>query len=267
LDAGTLKLQRRHFHLKPLIEEISVGFQEPASAKQLTFNVDVGDHVVHTDPMLLQRIVQNLVENAFRYTPTGGITITTRLVDNKVSLSVADTGIGISIVHRICSLLNMSLRVESDLGKGSVFTVGIEPGDSAQVVQQDVGNGVFPPILDNMFVLVIDDEEDIRFSMEGVLEVWGCTVMVAESGKEAVQQLIEYGSCPDAVITDFRLKDNETGTQALELISKHCQTRVPAIIITGDIAPDRLLEIDKLDLPVLHKPCNADQLQHYLHSI
>jgi len=200
-----------------------------------------------------------------------------------VSLSVADTGIGIpekngrdrdkglglglSIVQRICSLLNMPLRVESELGKGSEFIVGIKLGDSSKVVQQDVRNSVFPSILDNMFVLVVDDEEDIRFAMEGLLEIWGCTVMVAESGREAVQQLIEYGSCPDAVITDFRLKDNETGAQALELICKHCQTKVPAIIITGDIAPDRLLEIDKLNLPVLHKPCNADQLQHYLHSI
>ncbi len=297
LDAGTLKLQRRHFYLKPVIEEVAAGFHEMTSGKQITFNVDVDDHVVHSDPMLLNRILQNLIENAFRYTKVGSVTITTRLVNNEVSVSVADTGVGIpeqkqnrifdefvqlnnpgrdrdkglglglSIVHRICNLLNMPLSVESEEGKGSVFTVGIELGDSAQVVQQDVRNSVLPSILEDMFVLVIDDEEDILFAMEGLLEVWGCTVMVANSGREAVQQLIEFDSCPDAVITDFRLKDNETGGEALELIRKHCQAKVPAIIITGDIAPDRLSEIDKLNLPVLHKPCNADQLQHYLRSI
>ena len=153
------------------------------------------------------------------------------------------------------------------MGKGSVFTIGIKLGDSSQVVQQALRNSVFPSILDDMFVLVIDDEEDVLIAMEGLLEVWGCTVMVAGSGIEAVQQLAEYGTCPDAVITDYRLNDNETGSDALELICRHCQTKIPAIIITGDIAPDRLLEINKLDLPVLHKPCNADQLQHYLRSI
>jgi len=286
LDAGTLKLERQHFYLKPLIEEISVGFNELTSG-----------HIVHTDPMLLKRIMQNLVENAFRYTQSGSVTITARSEDRRVFLSVIDTGIGIpeqkqnrifeefvqlnnpgrnrnkglglglSIVHRICNLLNMPLSVESESGKGSEFTVSIELGDRSKVIQQDVRNSVFPSILDEMFVLVIDDEEDVLVAMQGLLEVWGCTVMVASSGKQAVQQLIEYDSCPDAVITDYRLKGNETGGDALKLISKHCQAKVPAIIITGDIAPDRLLEIDKLNLPVLHKPCNADQLQHYLRSV
>jgi len=297
LDAGTLKLRQRHFHLKPLVEDLSVGFHELTSGKPLTLKVDVEDHVVHTDPMLLNRIIQNLVENAVRYTRNGSVTITTKLVDGTVSLSVADTGIGIpekkrnqifeefvqlnnpgrdrnkglglglSIVHRICNLLKLPLNVESEVGKGSIFTVDIELGDCSLVVQQDVRNSVFPSILDDMFVLVIDDEEDILIAMEGLLEVWGCTVMIASSGKEAVQQLIEYESCPDAVITDYRLSGNETGGDALELIRKHCQAKVPAIIVTGDIAPDRLLEIEKLNLPVLHKPCNADQLQQYLRSI
>jgi len=297
LDAGTLKLRQRHFHLKPLVEEISVGFLELTSEKQLTLEVNVDDHVVYSDPALLNRVIQNLVENAIRYTREGGLTITTRLVEDKVSLSVIDTGIGIpeekqdrifeefvqlnnhgrdrnkgiglglSIVHRICHLLKMPLSVKSEQQKGSAFTIGIEIGDASQIVQPDVRNSVFPSLLDDLFVLIIDDEEEILVALEGLLEVWGCTVMVASSGKEAVQQLIEYDSCPDAVITDYRLKGNETGGDALALIRKHCQAKVPAIIVTGDIAPDRLLEIDKLNLPVLHKPCNADQLQHYLRSI
>ena len=297
LDAGTLKLQRRHFQLKPFIEEALVGFNEMTSGQPISINVDVGEHVVYSDPMLLNRVIQNLVENAIRYTPNGSVTITSRLVGKEVSISVEDTGIGIpekkrnrifeefvqlnnpardrdkglglglSFVHRICNLLDMPLSVESELGKGSVFTVSIALGDCSQLVQPDVRNSVLPSILDGMFVLVIDDEEDILVAMEGLLQVWGCTVMVAGSGKEAVQQLIEYDSCPDVVITDFRLKDNETGADALEQVFKYCQATVPAIIITGDIAPDRLMEIDRLNLPVLHKPCNADQLQHYLSAI
>jgi len=297
LDAGTLKLRQQHFYLKPIIDDLSVGFNELIVGKQLTLLVDVDDHVVYSDPILLNRIVQNLVENAFRYTQAGSVTVATELVDSKVVLSVTDTGMGIpeekrnrifeefvqlnnpgrdrnkglglglSIVSRICSLLNMPLNVESELGKGSVFSIGIELGDISQVVKQDARNSVFPSTLDGMFVLVIDDEEDIRISMEGLLCVWGCTVMVASSGKEAVQQLIEYGSCPNALITDYRLQDNETGADALALVRKHCKTKVPAIVITGDIAPDKLLEIDKLNLPVLHKPCNADQLQTYLRSV
>jgi len=91
--------------------------------------------------------------------------------------------------------------------------------------------------------------------------------MVASSGAESAQQIEEYGSCPNAIITDYRLQNNETGADALALIREHCQVDIPAIVITGDISPDRLLEIDKLNLPVLHKPCSATQLLTCLQKI
>jgi len=297
LDAGTLKLNQQHFHLKPLISNLAIELVELTNSKNLALTIEVDDVVVFTDPLLLGRVVRNLVNNAVRYTHTGGVTLSTKQQDDKIILSVCDTGrgipreqkerifdefvqlnnpgrdrskglgLGLSIVRRICQLLDMTLQVESVEGQGSEFTVDLPVGDKTEVVRPEVSATVTPYVFDGVFVLVIDDEEEIQLSMEGLLGEWGCTVMVAGSGNEAVKQLIEFESCPHAIITDYRLQDNETGEQALKLVNEHCGANIPAIIITGDIAPERLVEIDKLALPVLHKPCNALQLQTYLYSI
>ena len=297
LDAGTIKLRKQHFYLKPYIDELSLEFVEWCAEKNLQFKVDVTNDIVHTDPMLLSRIVRNLVENAVRYTNSGSVTLSSSRKAEHVVLSVSDTGIGIpddnvdrifeefvqlnnpgrdrikglglglSIVQRICQLSDMTLKVESLEGSGSTFSVGMDYGKASgiELLEEDCVN--VNPSLHGMFVLIIDDEEEIRDSMEGLLSVWGCTVMVASHGAEAVQQIKEFGICPQAIITDYRLQDNETGAHALEAIQKHCQQDIPAIIITGDIAQDRLVEIDKLGWPVLHKPCSASVLLARLQDV
>ena len=88
--------------------------------------------------------------------------------------------------------------------------------------------------------------------------------MVSSSGEEAVRQIKEYGASPDVIISDYRLRNNENGGDAIAIVRQHCGIDLPAIIVTGDIAPDRLIEIDKLAIPVLHKPCSPETLRRFL---
>lgn len=290
LDARTIKVRQQHFFIKPYMEELALEFASWTKENDLSFELAVDDAIVYTDPILLGRIVRNLVDNAVRYTDEGGVKLVATVKDERLQLSVIDTGIGIptdkegrifeefvqlnnpsrdrnkglglglSIVQRICSLLDIHLSVDSNIAEGSRFDLALALGDANKVENQQPSRPDTSASLDGMFVLIVDDEEDVRVSMEGLLGVWGCTVMVASSGSEAVQQLTEYGIWPDVVITDYRLQDNETGADALAKIREHCNIEIPAIIITGDISPERLVEIDKLNLPVLHKPCRAARL-------
>lgn len=293
LDAGTLKFQKTHICLQKQVHLIADEFVDQASANSLTIETAVDEDVVFTDAVLLGRMLRNLVDNAIRYTPRGGIVISSELKDDRVLLSIADTGIGItpdmqssiytefvqlnnperdrnkglglglSIVQRICDMLDMKLTLSSNVDEGSTFTVSIECGDIELIAKPDPVFAI-PASIQNLFVLVIDDEEDVRLSLEGLLVAWGCVVMVASSGDESVRQLIEYGSNPDIIISDYRLRNNETGGDAVTAVRDYCGVDIPAIIVTGDIAPERLIEIDKLNVPVLHKPCSPERLRAIL---
>lgn len=296
LDAGTLKFAKQHIRLQAYINQIVSEFTPRAVAKSLSIEVTVSDEVVYTDPILFGRILRNLIENAVRYTSSGGIVIRCEVVDDRVVLSVVDTGIGISedmqshvfgefmqlnnperdrnkglglglsIVQRVCSMLDIPLTLNSVVGQGSTFAVSVERGDASLVVKDSAVEGICSEIQE-LFVIVIDDEEDVRLSFEGLLLAWGCTVMVASTGEEAVRQIIEYGSNPDVIISDYRLQNNETGGDAIAAVRAHCGSELPAIIVTGDIAPERLIEIDRLDMPVLHKPCSAKSLRKLLLTV
>ncbi len=296
LDAGTLKVHKSHFNIRDYIQRITPDLMQLAHEKNLDFHVDVGDHVVFTDPTLLHRIINNLTANAIAYTEQGSISIASEIVGSDVKISVKDTGkgiddkqvyaifdefvqldnperdrskglgLGLSIVQRITDLLDIDLTVDTQVGKGSSFEIVIESGDTAQAgstidlamrADHDVGD---------QFVLVIDDEAEARLAIEGLLLSWGCEVMMASSGAEAVQQLEEYGQTPDIIISDFRLRNNEDGGDAIKTVTDYCRATVPAIIITGDTAPERLREIDKLRLPTLHKPCKPLELKAVLYD-
>ncbi len=297
LDANTIKVRKQHFYLDRQINQMATDLTELAMEKQLSLIIDVDSHPVYSDPILLSRIVRNLSDNAINYTQKGQITISSERHNDKVTLSVADTGLGIaepdasqifeefvqlnnperdrtkglglglSIVKRICDLLSLDLSLESTPGRGSTFSIGLAVGDESKITDHANMDADLPVSLNGLFVLIVDDEEDVRLSMESLLITWDCTVMVAGSGSEAQQQIIEYGTSPDVVITDYRLRNNETGSDALALINKTCSKEVPAIVVTGDIAPDRLVEIDELNFPVLHKPCNTVRLKGLLTSI
>lgn len=294
LDAGTFSVSKQHVHLDSLLSQIEGEFKPLAQVKELSFNVILEDYVVFTDALLLERLIRNLASNAVRYTNEGEITISTESDRQKVWVSVSDTGIGmpetdqvrvfeefvqlgnaerdrnqgiglgLSIVKRLSELLDVSIKVQSTLGVGSVFTVGVPLGDPAQC---EYSSTLYKPSTDNvdtLFVLVIDDEEEVCLAIEGLLETWGCIVMTATSGDAAISQLQEIGEVPDIVVSDYRLRDGENGGDVIQRVRDLLGLKIPAIILTGDIAPDRLIDIKALGYPMLHKPCEPDALRRLL---
>jgi len=281
LDAGTMPVSKSHFVMCNKMVGFEAEIKSLCEEAGLECHCDIGDFVVHTDPLLLARAIRNLIANAIRYTKTGRIDIKMVEADGRALFTVSDTGIGIpeadqarileefvqlhnperdrskglglglSIVQRISDLLDYDFDFESTAGIGSTFSLSIELGDLSQLEQEVTKQEPLDGSIDSMFVLLIDDEEQVRLAMEGMLMAWDCTVMLASSGAEAVQQLKEFEQNPDVIISDFRLREDETGGEAIKRVREYCGSDVPAIIITGDIAPDRLLELSKLGYPTL----------------
>lgn len=297
LDAGTLTVEKSDIYLDSLMAQIEGEFKPLAREKSLYFDVELADHVIFTDALLLERLIRNLASNAIRYTDTGGVSLSTTVEDGRVWLCVEDTGVGIpqsdqvrvfeefvqlgnierdrnqgiglglSIVKRLAALLGVEVRIESTSGKGSRFLVGMTLGDRSKCVYLSASSKNTPgEQIDSLFVLVIDDEEDVCLAVEGLLETWGCIVMTATSGNAALMQLDEIGEIPDVVLSDYRLRHGETGGDVIHRVREHLSIDVPAIILTGDIAPDSLKDIKSLGYPMLHKPCEPEALRKLIAS-
>lgn len=296
LDAGTVIPDKRHVQLDAILSELKGEFAPVALEKQLAFDVALHGHVVLSDGILLEKLIKNLLVNAFRYTHAGNVSVESSPADegDRVQICIADSGIGIPesehsrvfeefvqldnaerdrnrgvglglpIVKRLCALLDIDLQMASKVGRGTRITLSVPRGESEQPEKTRPVDGVDSDHINSLFVLVVDDDEAACLAMEMLLETWGCIVMSAGSGDDAVRQLGEIGEIPDMIISDYRLRNDETGGVVVDRIRKVLKKRIPAVIITGDIDRERLVEISNLGFPALHKPCEPEKLRQMI---
>jgi len=104
------------------------------------------------------------------------------------------------------------------------------------------------------FVVVIDDDPLVLDAMRGVLKSWGCDVLTAKSDSAALAALARDGRQPDLIISDYRLGDARTGFEVIEHVRGAIGADIPAFLISGDTAPERLREASASGYYLLHKP-------------
>jgi signal transduction histidine kinase/ActR/RegA family two-component response regulator len=291
LDAGVVVAQRCSLHVRPLLARLADELMPEASERGLRLAVVSPDAVVLSDPMLLERIVRNLVSNALRYTATGGVLVACRRRGTQWSLEVWDTGsgiaagererifeefyqgsrpatqragglgLGLAIVRRLAELLGHEVSVDSRVGRGSVFRVRVpagEPEDAqARHARQQAG-----PIA-GRHVLVIDDDEDVRDAALRLLAQWGCRVTVVPDGEAACRQC-EAGLRPDALLVDYRLGAGMDGLATIAAVRAVLGTQVPAALISGESEAAQLARITASGVALLHKPLPAARLRSVL---
>lgn len=282
LDAGVVAPALAEVPLAPILQRVHARFADDADAKGLRLLLAPTRAWVRTDPQLLERVVQNLVGNAVRYTPGGGVVIGCRWGERTVCVEVWDSGVGIpedqqkevfaefvqlggerslrseglglglAIVERLCSLLQHPITLRSDVGQGTRFSISVprvEPrrAQPAPAPVPSAGNA-----LQGRRVLVVDDDELVRDSAAGLLGSWGCTVLTAASAAQAIAQL--DGRAPDLVITDFHLGGGEQAADVLASVRDAFSGEIPAIVLSGDVTPPTRERARELGLPLLDKP-------------
>lgn len=297
LDAGVLQPVRKHFALQCLCARLVNDYLPEAGKKGLTLECSVGDFVVHSDPALLERILRNYVSNAVRYTDAGKVRLSCVPMNGQIRIDVTDTGIGIpssqqreifseffqlgnperdrtkglglglAIVDRVAKLLGHAIEVESMPGRGSRFSVSVPLGDPGLLAVQSTETDNALSDLVGLNVLIVEDEISIREGMRLLLEQWGCRVTLAGSEDEAVALIREAGSIPGAIIADYRLRDDRTGAQAIERLHRELQMHIPALLISGDTAPERLREARSSGYQLMHKPVQPGSLRTFLRSL
>ncbi|MGE5547735.1 MAG: response regulator [Solirubrobacterales bacterium] len=113
-------------------------------------------------------------------------------------------------------------------------------------------------------IVVVEDEAIVLAGYQMLFESWGYRVVAAASAADAMAQLQEVGEAPRFILADYRLKDGETGSDAIEILRKTYGQMIPSVLVTGDTAVDRLRNAAASGLPILHKPVNGRQLQDIL---
>lgn len=292
LDAGVVTARPVAFALAPLLARIENDYAAQARAKGLRFSVRGSPAWVASDPALLELVLRNLAANAVRYTERGGIVIACRPRGGSVAIEVWDSGrgipadqhreifeefcqldnaardrskglgLGLAIVKRLCALLDHPIRLSSEVGRGSRFTVDVPLAEAAELpAPVDAGTARLKDSIPGSFVLVIDDEAGVRESMQLLLGGWGCYVLAVASGRDAVQRLEAYDRVPDLILSDYRLGDGETGPAAIRAVCDAIGQAVPAVLVTGDTAPERLREAGESGYRLLHKPVLPETLR------
>ncbi len=299
LDARAVKINRRAVPVNSVFDPVKRAMMGLASDKGLRLHFRPSSLWVETDPVLLQRIVLNLVSNAVRYTDKGSVLVTCRpsrhkkvarieiwdsgmgiapehhqmifkeffQVSNAESDRSKGMGLGLNIVERTAHLLGHSLSVRSNLGKGSRFTVEVPLAKSTVTIQTGPSLAVqVPGSLEGLRVLVIEDDELARHAMASLLESWGCLVMPADGLTAAVSK-VKAQSRPDVIVSDYRLGDGENGFDAISAIRTLTGYSVVACIASGDTDPELIHQARDMGLTILHKPVRPAKLRSLLHSL
>jgi signal transduction histidine kinase/ActR/RegA family two-component response regulator len=291
LDAGAVKPQIGVFALAPLFARTRLEFEPQARAKGIELHVLRCSAFAKSDPVLVERILRNLVSNAVRYTDSGRVVVGCRRHRGALRISVYDTGVGIdseeqalvfeefyqvanrerdrskglglglAIVDRLARLLEAPVLLRSRLGHGSLFAFDLQRAEPVELPairlnRDSVGNRD----LTGTLVVLVDDEELILDAAQTLLKQWNCTVIAATSGREALRQLAGVTRPPDVVICDYRLRENEDGVGVVAALRNEFNADIPALLITGDTDPAQIRAIAASGLAVLHKPLREEEL-------
>jgi signal transduction histidine kinase/ActR/RegA family two-component response regulator len=287
LDAGIVVAHAQDFALRPLLDRLADECMTEALERGLSLAVVCGDVVVHSDPVLLERILRNLVTNALRYTEKGGVVVGCRRRGTCWSLEVWDSGegiaaselqrifeefyqvetrahertrglgLGLAIVRRLARLLQHEVSVASRPGRGSVFRVRVPRGVRPPAALPETQAGRAQPATGKR-VLVIDDEVEVRDATARLLGQWGLHAVGVADCASALRACRD--ARPDAMIVDFRLAHGIDGLDAIRTLRDRFGA-IPAVLVSGASSADDLARIEASGVLLLHKPVPPARLR------
>lgn len=295
LDAGVVKPDFRNINLTEIFGRLESEFASIAQENHNTLRIRHTYAVVHSDPIMLERILRNLISNALRYTENGRVLVAARTQGDYVRIQVFDTGpgipanqleeifiefhqlgnparnrrqglgLGLAIVKRLANLLEHEIKVSSTIGRGSCFSITlrfictIKDTLNAELTRRHTNIS-----LAGHSVLVLDDDVAVLSGMRGLLTHWGCRVITAISSSEAFRRIASDEVKPDLLIIDYRLVENQSGIEVAREIQNYLHNPLPVILLTGDTAPERLKEASASGFKLLHKPVELPELRSTL---
>lgn len=298
IDSGGVEVNPQHIEVGDIFRKLRLHFEPAAFEKGLALRLRGGKQVVYADPLLVERVLRNLVSNAIRYTDDGSVLVSCRRRGGTVLLQVWDTGVGIgeaeqarvfdefyqvpgtrrpdseqrrglglglAIVQRLAQLMNAPLAMRSQLAHGTVLTLTLPLGKAPRSLTPALSSkGPANITLESRLVVIVEDEPAVREGLSVLVTGWGARIVafdsVAESARWAsgADPVVDR---PDLLIVDFRLEEGRNGIDAIRVLRDRFGAEVPAIVVSGSTMSG--LERDALehDFHLMIKPVVPNRLR------
>jgi signal transduction histidine kinase len=300
IDSGVIEVHPQHFEVGDILRKLRLHFEPSAFEKGLSLRLRGGGRVVFADPLLVERVLRNLVSNAIRYTNDGTVLVGCRQRGDRVLLQVWDTGLGITeaeqgrifdefyqvpntpkvspdqrkglglglaIVKRLADLMGAPLTLRSAPGRGTVFTLELPQGRAPRpsaVLSVPGGKGPLGITLAGRRIVIVEDEPAVRAGLEVLLAGWGAQIDAFESvaASRAWAERSDLAVVkPDLLIVDYRLEEGLTGVDAITALRARFGAAIPAILVTGSTMTGHDKEAHEHNFHLLIKPVVPNKLR------
>lgn len=296
LETGGVVPQLQAVHVNGIAQELCAEYEEACRHKGISIACSGASQWVLSDPFLLERVLRNLIDNAVKYTRSGGVVVDIAQGPSQAIVEVRDTGagiapelqprifeeyfqignrardlgkgsgLGLAIVKRLCALLDARLDLTSQPGVGTCFRLELQ---SAPIL--DAAGGAAAPTEDDpmaqsaplqgLSIWLVEDNELVQLATRRALEDLGCTV----HAWSALPTDTGSAPAPDALVADYRLDGDSTGLQVARAL-RQTWPNLPVAIVTGDPAIDRAALEEMGNTVVLQKPVIPAVLGSWLHA-
>lgn len=269
IESSAIEVRAQCFAVSELYRKLRLRFEPLAFEKGLALRFRGGAQLVHTDPLLLDRIVNNLVSNALRYTRDGTVLVGCRRRGDRLLLQVWDTGegiheqdqtrvfnepyqwpdmrledaphrqrqgLGLSIVRGLSELIDAPVSLRSSRGRGSVFTVDLAVGHPADASQAGpLAHAAPTTTLGAHTIVVIEDDDAVRQGLEALLLGWGAHVHSFDSSASFMRWAVTSHTTvtPDLVVVDYWLESGVNGVDTLAAVREQFGADIPAILVSA----------------------------------
>jgi len=299
LESGAIKPEPSDFTVAAIFEELRTEFASIAASKGLQLEIESCDDAVHSDPSLVEQILRNLLSNAVKYTREGRVRLRCLHEAALLRIDVLDTGVGIpadqlpfiydefyqvgvasnssrdgyglglSIVRHLVKLLTLQLRVRSEVGKGTTFSLMLpaSEGQAAPVHPEFTQSSISRPEHNgDARVLLVEDNASVRNATSLLLELDGYHVTAVASLAAALDH-VRAGNGVDLLVSDYHLNDGETGSQVIAALRDELGSALPSVLTTGDTSSAiKHLPCDP-HLRITSKPIRAEELLTLLREL
>jgi signal transduction histidine kinase len=294
LDGGAIEPNIKDVPLGPMLDVLGQSFVDLAAEKGLKFSWVPTTAWARTDPVLLRRVLQNLMTNAVKYTSEGGVVVGVRpdpdgwrieVWDSGPGIStheqetifeefhrgsgwevgdVAGAGLGLAIVRRMVELLGHKITLRSDRGHGTLFQVRVERVDKPQPGKVEPHKkAAIASDWRNKLVLLLENDRYIALGMQSLFQRWQCPLLTAASLEEMLERLADEDAMPDFLIADL---DLDTPTDGLMTVERMRETYpgLPAALVTADRSSRTASRAEALGIERFLKPIKPAELRAYM---